>query len=250
MGNFRDKAELLTDIKMDMGIYCIQLPLSDLDLYKYVIVKKTLPTYSVYNPWRYPITIDLEHIRINDRQCAEDGRVESNMYRIPPVVDSMRNDIRILGIESLYPCQYVNGMYLTPSYSTIEAYQALAIGQGLADLSSTMIPPLTFEFLPPNRFRIYNTIIYNNRVDMVLQLTHTPELYSIPETSRESFYELALLDVKMFVYNNLKYFNGMETAIGRLDLKIDQWESAEQDRKELLNEWSNTYHMDLPIYYV
>lgn len=244
--SFVDKANLLEQLKMDLGIYSIRLPISDMDLYNTVIVKKTVPTFSPYCPWRFLVTIDLDHIRINDRTGAEDGTLVSNLYRIPPVVDSMKNDIRVLGIESIYPTQFVNGLYLTPSYSTIEAYQSLAIGQGLANLASAMIPPLIFEFIPPNSFRMYNTVVYNNRVDITLMLTHSPELFTIPETARGSFYQLALLDVKCFLYNQLKYWASMETAIGRLDLKIDAWESAEADRRELLNKWDETYHLDLP----
>lgn len=248
---FTDKANLLEQIKMDLGIYSIKLPIDDIDLYNTVIAKKTIPVFSPYCPWRYPVTIDLNHIRVNDRVGSEDGTLVSNLYRIPPVFDSIQNNIRVLGIESIYPTQYINGMYMTPSYSTIEAYQALALGQGLADLSSTMIPPLTFQYIPPNLFKIYNTVVYNNRVDILLHLTHTPELYSIEEAARESFYELAILDVKVFLYNQLKYWANTETAIGRLDLKIDDWSSAESDRRELLNTWKDNYHLDLtPVFFI
>ena len=62
--------------------------------------------------------------------------------------------------------------------------------------------------------------------------------------------ELALLDVKENLYPIFKNYTNLSTAIGNIDLKIESWESAESERKELINTWNSTYHLDMiPMYY-
>jgi hypothetical protein len=86
--------------------------------------------------------------------------------------------------------------------------------------------------------------LYNNKVILELNYTHSPELFTIPETARESFYKLALLDTKAYLWNALRYYTTVQTAFGQMDLKIDGWVNAESDRKDLLQEWDENYHLD------
>ena len=45
--------------------------------------------------------------------------------------------------------------------------------------------------------------------------------------------------------------NAASTAIGTINLKIDDWANAESERKELIDNWDNTYHLDFkPVYYI
>lgn len=245
---FRDKTHLLKMIKMRLGIYSITLPVDDKKLYQDVIVDMSIPVFSEYLPYPYHLLADLDEMRVHDRYGSDDASLISNVYQIPELFDGLR----CLGIAGMHPHNEYNGMMMTGSYETIESYQTLAIGQTLANLSSTMVPPQTYQFLPPNRFRIYNQILYNNKVDMDLNYTHSPELFTIPDTARDSFFKLALLDTKIYLYQAMKYYASMQTAIGTMDLKIDAWENAESERQELLDKWDDTYHLDScePIIYI
>ena len=42
----------------------------------------------------------------------------------------------------------------------------------------------------------------------------------------------------------MKHYNGLETALGRIELQIEDWQNAAQDRKDLLNEWDENYLLD------
>ena len=55
---------------------------------------------------------------------------------------------------------------------------------------------------------------------------------------------LATLDVKKFMYDNLKLYGNLQTAYGNIDIKIDDWSNAEQEREQLIQEWENTWHLD------
>ena len=237
---FRDKAHLLKRLKMALGIYSITLPVNDDELFRDVIQDETLPVFSVYVPYKYEMLADLNELRVSDRYNTDDSNLVSNQYEIPNIFPKQR----IIGINNIRPYIEYNGMMMTSSYETIDSYQVLATGQTLANLSSAMVPPQTFEFQPPNRFKIFNQVLYNNKVYIDIDYTHSPELFTIPETARESFFKLALLDAKMYLYNQLKYYTTIQTAYGQMDLKIENWENAESERADLLNNWDENYHLD------
>lgn len=237
---FRDKSHLLKRIKQELGIYSIKLPVDDTELYEDVIVDTTIPVFSTYIPYEYELVVDLNELRIVDRYAADDSSLISNVYEIPNIFKRQR----CIGINNIRPYIEYNGMMMTSSYETIDSYEVLATGQGLANLSSTMVPPQTWKFIPPNKFQIFNQVLYNNKVYLDLAYTHSPELFTIPETARESFFTLAVLDAKVYLWNALRYYTTIQTAFGQMDLKIDAWENAASDRKDLLREWDENYHLD------
>ena len=238
--SFRDKSHLLTRLKQRLGIYSIKLPVDDVQLYKDVILDNTLPVFNDYFPYRRTMIADLNELRVVDRYTPDDSALISNEYQIPNLFP-YQNIMYMIGIA---PYIEYNGMMMTSSYETIDSYQVLATGQTLANLASTMIPPQTWQFEPPNRFRIFNQVLYNNKVWLEIAWEHSPELFTIPLDLREAFFKLAYLDMKIYLWSNLKYWSQMQTAIGTLDLKIDNYEGAEGDRDTLLEQWDDNYHLD------
>ena len=73
---------------------------------------------------------------------------------------------------------------------------------------------------------------------------HDKNLVSISPTMEESFRELAILDVKDALYQTMKHYTNINTVFGNVDLKLDEWQQAAGDRKQLLDEWENVYHID------
>ena len=126
--------------------------------------------------------------------------------------------------------------------------QAMMANAG-ALVMNTMIPKLTFKFEAPRTLYVYNAYSCSKLV-IELGFEHDKTLASIPETAREEFLKLALLDVKENLYPTLKQYTEINTAIGNINLKLDDWASAEQDRKELIDKWDDVYHLDFrPVYY-
>ena len=70
-------------------------------------------------------------------------------------------------------------------------------------------------------------------------------LQSIRPTAEESFFKLAVLDVKENLYQLVKHYTTIQTAYGTVELKIDDWADAANERKELINQWDDSYHLDL-----
>jgi len=73
---------------------------------------------------------------------------------------------------------------------------------------------------------------HDNIVEVKIK-TRWPNVVSIPEEYREAFTSLAKLDMKIKLWNELKYIEDVVTPKGNLQLRVD-WSSAEQEREEYL----------------
>ena len=114
-----------------------------------------------------------------------------------------------------------------------------------SQLYSMMYPKLTYEFIEPCTLILYNQIV-SNTLDITLAFEHHKSLATIPQTAETSFFELALCDCEINFYQIAKHWKSIETAIGTVNLDIDDWADAQNRRQELLSEWDNLYHLDIP----
>ena len=110
------------------------------------------------------------------------------------------------------------------------------------------MPKMTFKYKHPRKLFLYN-MYSSSTIVLELGFEHDKSLASIPETARESFIHLALLDVKSNLYPTMKMYSELNTAIGNINLKLDDWQNADSAREELINKWDDTYHLDLPPMY-
>ena len=214
-------SEVITRIKLKLGIMNIAAPIQNLDGTISTIIKEiTIPDFSLYNPDKLNIRLELKDLE----------RLEhTNTY-----------DTYLLPDFKTKKLLYVFNVYYDDS--------TLA-GFGHYGGALPMMPKMTFEYIHPRKIKIYNQYSESKLV-FELGFQHDVSLASIPETCRSAFMELALLDVKENLYPIFKNYTNISTAIGNIDLKIESWEQAESERKELINRWDDTYHLDMtPMYY-
>lgn len=239
---FRDKAHLIKMIKQHAGVYNIKLPLSDEQIYKDIIVDDTLETFSSFYPNIYVLPANLNDLRVpTDPKVTTDS--VSDVFELPNLWPLTEGN-HIYGIAKILPLNSYAISSASYAYETIESFQTLALSQGLADLSSVIEPCLTFYMISPRRFRINNATYYRNRVVIYVEMSYNPELFDIPPGMRISFAELAELDFRRTIYNNLKYWNELRTAAAEFNLRIDDWQNAEDDRNELISQWSESFHTE------
>ena len=101
----------------------------------------------------------------------------------------------------------------------------------------------TGEWLGYNKVKLHD-FPDNCRIRFVVKCDHDPQAESIPVSCRESFMDLAVLDVEMTLYNNLKNMNNIGSAFKEIQLKIDDWSGAEGNRNNLIKEWTENFHLD------
>lgn len=235
-------SSLLTRIKGKLGLYTLALPFDNVDavLSEY-IVNVTIPVFSVYCPVKEKFVCnvkDLEMLEHNDSYQT---------FMLP--------DWKYKKIFDVEDVEYDNSMMSGVGYSANAALfnnnsllQQAMLGQAGVNITRSMIPKLTFEYHEPRTLRIYN--LFNScRLVLSLLCQHHPSLVTIPTTASESFYKLALLDIKDFLYNTMKHYDEIETAFGRISLKTGDWQNAEQDREALIDKWDDTFHLDRTTIY-
>jgi hypothetical protein len=233
-------SQLLTTIKMDLGIIGMKLPLENPDeAFMDVIKLKTLKTFSQFFPVIERVQYDLS----KDLQITKSDYTES-IYILP----NKYPDREIVYVRSISPRNHFTGNgYISPAYDmALDSFYGLMLTQANADLVSVAAPPITFKFQAPNQLYIYNLATSWGLVDIDIAFEHANNLSTIPFTSWESFTELARADIKIFLYNLMKMYNDIDTAFGTIQLHIDDWSNAESDRKEIIEKWRDTYHLDKP----
>ena len=238
-------SELLTSIKMDLGIHGISLPFDDPDKTLIDVIKlKSIKTFSIFHPYILKVDLNLNELK------ALQSNYQESIYEIPDIF----GEKRILYIRNVTPKNkyYGAAQYMTPVFDgSIEDYYNLMMGQAQANLTSTIAPPITFKFTHPNKMHLFNMSTMWGEISVEFALEHASNLSTIRPTAYQSFYELALLDVQIFLYNILKHYNEIQTAYGTINLRIDEWSGAKSERDSLIERWRNNFHIDIdPIYIV
>lgn len=237
-------SNIITRIKLSLGLMAIATPFENIDETILTILQDiTIPDFSLYNPCRDRLqlkTSDLERLEKTDQYevyLLPDFKNRKLLY----VFDVTYDDSCLSGLG-----YYGGGMPLM----TGNVINQTMLANAGAHLISTMMPKMTFKFECPRKLYLYN-IYSSSSIVLDLGFEHDKSLASIPETCRDSFIQLAMLDVKSNLYPTLKMYSELNTAIGNINLKLDEWSNAESARDELINRWADTYHLDMtPLYYI
>jgi len=237
-------SNIITRIKLSLGLMAIATPFENIDETILTILQDiTIPDFSLYSPCRDRLqlkTSDLERLEKTDQYevyLLPDFKNRKLLY----VFDVTYDDSCLSGLG-----YYGGGMPLM----TGNVINQTMLANAGAHLISTMMPKMTFKFEYPRKLYLYN-IYSSSSIVLDLGFEHDKSLASIPETCRDSFIQLAMLDVKSNLYPTLKMYSELNTAIGNINLKLDDWSNAESAREELINKWADTYHLDMtPLYYI
>lgn len=232
-------SQLITRIKINCGIYSIALPFDNADeAIKDVIQNITLRTFSTLCPCYETVRFDLHSLE----------RLEKNanyeVYLLPDIF----SERELLFVKSAdYDESDISGIgYWGGGIPLLQGNmlrQSMLTNAGL-NLTNKIIPRVTFKYEHPRKITLYN-VLSSCKIVLTLALSHDKNLTSITPTMEESFFKLAVLDVKDMLYQTLKHYNDIQTAYGNINLRLDDWAQAAADRKQLLDDWENTYHMDV-----
>ena len=225
-------------IKRDIGIYGMALPIDNVDkLIGEILVDTTLPVFSMYQPaeeW-YP----LDGLRPVNRESTQNM---GDLYILPDFPG--RKLLYVKGVKYNEPslCSNYNPVIgiMRTGTDNFSTFLDANVGKNIID---GMINSVTFEFNPPRELLVYDALV-SARLTALLAFEHDRSFATIAPTAEESFYKLAVLDVKAGLYPTIKHYEGLDTPLGRIELKIDDWQNAAQDRKDLLQQWDEDYLLD------
>lgn len=196
----------------------------------------TLPIFSRFVPWVRDLEIPVRHLKPVDKK--------KHIYKLPETL--VYTPVMWL-VEVDFPFQNVHGYFgdIAPAYGINRSVQGVVTAQAYMNVAGQMRNEPTFDYVGDNKVRLYGFPLTTLKFSAACE--HEPNGETIPEGCYDSFSSLAKLDMKVMLYNNLKLYK-IPTAHGEADLKIDDFQSAEADREQLLEKWRDTFHVDMIDY--
>ena len=235
-------SEFLTQIKEDIGIKDVPLPVDDAALTKRFI-SSALKEFSV----RYP---RIEEIVITQKEAIDLSTKHTYgciTYIIPEKYYRGSMILTILGISSTgygsYADMYAPSIMLGSADMLIESVADIKMA---AALGSMMGHAPTFRFEPPNKLVVYNGWV-GGSFKVEVGMLHDPSLSTIPAGAMTHLRQLAILDIEEYLYNKMKRIQDLETGVGNINLRIENWENAAQEKRDLLRDWDESASLDLDV---
>ena len=240
-------SNVMTRIKLNLGLMNIATPFENLDDTILTIIKEiTVPTFSIYQPFKEWVTLygptDLEVLERNARHTKillPEFKSRNLLY----VFDVCYDDSNM---SNSGPSEFFldTSMNITDR-QTLESILMANVGMRM---TNAMAAKPTFHFEHPRTLYLYGRYV-GTSLKFYMGFEHDKSLASIPDTCREEFIKLAMLDVKENLYATMKHYTEVNTALGNINLKIDEWNDADNQRKDLLEKWDDIYHLDMQSFY-
>ena len=230
----------------DMGIG------SPIKYMKSVLMDETLPSLDIVHPMIVKKTIStgqLLPVDVNDSEVfslAAGNRIPSSMVDGQEIMDIKScvpvgaNTGSIGGYGDYYNGRPWNNHFgRSASGDLYGAVLAGAVDYADRQLLGSVSRQFRFYFFDPNILMITN---YVGPLSIAFNLCNDPSLITLPNTAYEGVRRLFILDLKKSIYNEFGNYTELDTGVGSLDLKIQDWSNAEQERNELYDTYRSTSH--------
>lgn len=239
-------SRVVSSLKMSLGLYSITLPFKDELTNKPIPVEKiihdvlttiTIPVYSEFVPWVREYEESIDKLKVIDK--------EKGIYLLPPFLTITPIKFVLSVVTANVNTGYGYGNAF-PVYGSIpQVAQGVINTQAFSMLNGEMREEPTFQYMGENKIRLYKY----PRANLIFRVAaeHDPNGETIEDSCYDSFMELATYDMKIFLYNNLRMYDKIPTAFGEINLKLEDYQSAESDRKAMLDEWRDRFHLDLSL---
>lgn len=233
-------SDLCDKIERRLGTKPLNLP-KDIskDTWPNVIEHDSIDTFSRYFPRKIKVILD--------SSCKKGG-----WYYFDKVIPQ---NVEILGVADLNWEDFAADTMGAAQCSGYGYYDVIAAGgmlgaadimslQSAADHASMYNNGIYIETELPNKVRFKNVSggvinIDNFPIDVLVK--HAPNLMTISPTMMETFEKLAIADVASYLYEYLKYYDGVDTVFANVDFKIDSLANKAQMREDVVQELKDAY---------
>ena len=226
-----------------------------------ILEDETLPSLNVLFPRLFKTVLNVNKLI----PLANEDHTGYIGYRVPL---ELTEGLKMMGIKAFYTGvdgydtgRPVNGGYngyLGTSlwlsdmpnkygrYSSANLYETVmgsmltyADLQLLGQIQEAPIP----RFEAPNIIWINVAYASASTFFVTLLLENDKNLISLDENVFDAVRRLFILDIRKVIYNRFGVLSNIDTAIGNIDLKIDDWSGAEQERNELYEQYNSLSHL-------
>ena len=223
-----------------------------------VLRVSTLPSINRVYPYIMRTILDtnrMQYVGVKDNYAG---------WRIPK---ELTNGLEIQSIKTCYPvgsAQFKdtlaqNGSYVGTNttymasypnkfgrYSSSNLYESSLIANvAYADLQllGTIQQAPSPRFESPNILWINSTYQHSGAFLVELCLDNDPSLLTIDNKVFDGVRRLFILDLKSAIFNEYGILSNIETPMGNLDLRIDDWSGAESERNDLFEQYLAYAHL-------
>lgn len=240
--------KVINDIKLSLGLQTIALPYKEpIEVVLQEILQSSIRTYSHFKPYKKEAYDIRAHLK-------SPSKIEEAMgiYYLPPALTTTPVHEAYAELAS-YIAQdaEVNVDAFTVgspfvgygAYGAQDIVNAQLTGAAVNKFIGMSASPFMSEWIGENKIKLMN-VPEKALIKFVAKVDHDLNGETIPESCVESFKQLAVLDVQMHLYNVLVNMQDIGAAHKSIQLKIDRWSGAEDKREKLLEDWTNTFHLD------
>lgn len=142
------------------------------------------------------------------------------------------------------PMGGVGSGYFIPTTSGLDdTFETMLDFQIAADINSMYNNNIFVEFEDPNKIILSSAggKTLNIPSYVVNLLVAHDDIVTISPTKMETFERLAQCDVARFLWENLKYYDGLETVFLNIDLKLSELEQEASKREDIVEKLENSY---------
>lgn len=240
-GYNNNMTKLLNKIERRLGTRALNLP-DHLKKEKWdeIIKEDTIPTFSKYFPFKVRMTLS----DVNRKNGSDYYLIDEKM--IP-------GDISIIGVrdfawDDISNSPFVNGGNYAYGYADfypdIYSLEDVAYVQLAANQTSLFNNGIFVEFEPPNKIFLKdstNRSVRFPKFSLDILIEHPISLTTIEPTKMMTFEDLATADVANFLYQELKYYQSLETVFGSIDIKIDDLQTMASTREQIIDTLKEGY---------
>lgn len=201
-----------------------------------IILNISLPEFSKY----YYNFIKLSNVNIKGLNKVSGFGENMMAYKLPKKIMEVVSDaeVRILGFR--YNVNQSFGSSLTMNnplrYGTNRPLRDHIPMMYYHESKRNYAQPLIPRFKEPDIIYFDSNEWWSDMtyVDIIAKTEHPRNLSTINESARPLFQQLAMLDIMVHLHQNkLKYLN-IDNSISRVELELDRFLNAYEDRKELI----------------
>lgn len=242
-------SDVIKDIKVPSGLKTIALPYkAPIEVVIQDIIKTSVRTFSQFKPQIKECQCERRNLR-----SANSADEYMGIYFIPPeltTTDVSYCDAYPISSQKLSDTNKVSTnafSVVSPfvgfgSYYPQDIMNATLTGAAVNKFIGVTSNVPTSKWLGCNKIQLINWP-KQSFILFIAKCDHELSCETIPTSCRESFIQLATLDVQRTLYNDLK--NQLAgSAFKDIKVEIDKWAGAEDARNALVKEWTESFHLD------
>lgn len=234
-----DMTRLLNKIERRLGTRQLQLP-KELSKPEWVNVinEETLETFSRYFPHALKVEINEIASKKGEYWIIDEDKIGPGV-KILGVKDIAWDEPKNSAIFGAY------GYGITDWYVQPMDLESIVGLQNAADNISMYNNGIYLDFEYPNKIALKSSFNIDvtkqwNSFYLWIFVKHI-NLQTIAPTKMEIFERLAIADVATFLYEELKYYDGLETVFANVDIKLDDLRTKAESRTEVIDILESSY---------